>query len=372
MKKQCLTMAISILQLYTFAQVNGFTAHKYRIGDKIYRTTIENFNIENTDDSCFWDFSDIKTHDSFSTEYASDYEHKDIIAKIYGNTRYYYSQDSVSINNTGYENNNISVEYDKPQTIILFPLLYGKKKEGIFHGSCMYCENTYSRIFGTYSIEVDGKGKLLLPEGKTIDEVYRVHTSKKTHQTIYENIHTKSELEEYIYINHPFTDDRIKNIISNSKNSVSCIEAYTWYAKDYRYPIIEAFVYGKKGNDINRSIAYYCDPEEQEKLYDTENEKIRKETNSKENKKNIEELRSEKKGNSLQYNIITNRNNVIIKNQTDYEIYITVADSAGITYKSACGKPKSDSYLDITELKHGEYIIYIRIYDTIYTEKINI
>ena len=371
MKRLCLIMAISILQLYTFAQVNGFT-YKYRIGDKIYRTTIENFNIGNTADSCIWDYSDIKTHDSFSTEYASDYEHKDIIAKIYKNTRYYYLQDSVSINNVGYENNNISVEYDKPQTILLFPLLYGKKKEGVFHGSCMYCENTYSRIFGIYSIEVDGKGKLLLPEGKTINEVYRIHTSKRACQAIYENIHTNSELEEYIYKAHPFTEDSIKNIISNSKNSVSCIEAYTWYAKDYRYPIIEAFVYGKNENGINRAIAYYCVPKEQEKLYDIENEKTRKETNSKESPQNVGELRSEKKGNSLQYDIITNRNNVIIKNQTDYEIYITVADSVGITYKSTCGKPQSDSYLDITGLKHGEYIICIRISGTIFTEKINI
>ena len=154
---------------------------------------------------------------------------------------------------------------------MVFPLSVGNKNIGAFHGSCMYCEKVMAREFGTYSVEVDGKGSLLLPEGKTLDKVYRIHYTKETCRTVYNDIHTPKELIEYINNTHYLSNDSITALITNPENDSRHTEVYKWYAEGFRYPIIEAFVYGKNENNGNNIVAYYFPPNEQEKLYDIEN-----------------------------------------------------------------------------------------------------
>lgn len=361
-----------MFQLFTFAQVNSSTSHHYKIGDNLYINFIVNFNIGDAGDNCSWDYHNMKILNNFTTEYTSDYERKGVITKIYGNTRFYYLQDSTSIKNVGYENNNIKVEYDKPQTVLLFPLEYGNKETGFFHGSCIYCESSFGRQFGTYSVEVDGKGMLILPNGKTLDKVYRVHSTTEICKIIYEDIHTQAKLKECIDSIRSFTNDSINEFISNSNNLSRHIETYEWYANGYRYPIIKVVVFGKGKKIGNKILAYYCAPEEQEKLYDTGNEEIRKIYNQEESRSNIREQKIRKCNESIPYDISTTENCVTITNNTSSEIHATITDLAGILYKSEHGMPKSSVSIDCTKLRHGNYIINIRIGEIISSEKIKL
>ncbi len=363
-------------QLLVYAQTNNTSRYLFKPGDKLHRQRIESFSVGEKGNDIVWDYSNIKTNDTdYIIEYTLDCERDGVIAQIINNTRYYYKQDSVSISNVGYENNNITAEYDRAETILPLPLEYAKKVSGVFHGICMYCENLMMRQFGTYNVEIDGKGTLLLPNGKTLNNVYRIHSVKEICNTIYEDIHTKKELLELIDSIHRFTEDSITILVSDLCNNPKHTETYKWYAEGYRYPIIEATVCVYEGkNTVNTIIAYYCAPDEQEKLYDKENENIRSNSNKKQADKqeNVNERQTDSNDGDNLYSIYINGNNIIVANYTNTEFSAILSDSAGITYKSAKGRSTDSISIDCTGLRHGEYVMRIEIRGTIFSNKIKI
>lgn len=375
MKKTLLITLLSMPLLLVYGQTNNNSRYLFKSGDKLHRQRIENFSIGEKENDIVWDYCNIKTNDrDYVIEYTLDGDRDGVITEIINNTRYYYNQDSVSIRNIGYENNNIIAEYDRTETILPFPLEYGKKVSGVFHGSCMYCENLMIRQFGAYDIEVDGKGTLLLPDGKTLNNVYRVHSVKETCQIAYDDVHTKRELLELIDSIHPFTADSITAFISNPNNHTKHSETYKWYAEGYRYPIIEAAVYGKGIDGSTKATAYYCAPDEQEKLYDKENEEIR--TNrikqQADNQEHINSQQSNGYDNNNPYSIVVNGTSITISSHTDSDFSATLSDSAGITYKSARGKANGILNIDCSGLRHGEYVIHVEIDGNIFSNKIKV
>ncbi len=375
MKKTLLILLLSTLCLFISAQTNNNSRYLFKSGDKLHRQRIENFTTGEKGNGIVWDYSNIKTNNTdYIIEYTLDGERDGVITEVINNTRYYYDQDSVSIRNIGYENNNIIAEYDRQETILPFPLEYGKKASGAFHGSCMYCESLMMRQFGTYGVEVDGIGKLLLPDGKTLNKVYRVHSVKETCQIAYEDVHTKRELLELIDSIHPFTADSITAFISNPNSNPLHAETFKWYAEGYRYPIIEAVIYSRGSNGTTKAIAYYCAPDEQEKLYDKENEEIRADgikMQAEKQENTYDSLNCSNDENSP-YTIAINGTNISVANHADAVFNATLSDSAGITYKSARGKANGILNIDCSGLRHGEYVIYIEIDGSVFSNKIKI
>lgn len=97
--------------------------HCYRISDKITVVPIYNVTIGDKGENVVWDFSRISADEqSQDIELSSDYESDSTIAKVVGNTRYYYCQDSCAIRCTGYENSTVRVEYDRPTVVVPFPI----------------------------------------------------------------------------------------------------------------------------------------------------------------------------------------------------------------------------------------------------------
>lgn len=155
-----------LFHLSAFAQNKGTSPYSFRKGDNFHKVEINSFVVKDAENDV-WDYSGIDISDKdFIVEYTSDNERDDAIAEVTNDARYYYTQDTASLKRTGYENNNIIVEYDRPVTIMPFPLICGRKETGAFHAHCMYCEKLAIREFGTYSVEIDSSGKLLLPDGK--------------------------------------------------------------------------------------------------------------------------------------------------------------------------------------------------------------
>ena len=380
MKKVYSTAVLSLLHLTLFAQSGSSLSYMYRPGDIIHRYGIEDFCISTKVENQIWDYSSLRTDSKdFIVEYTSDKDNDDIVVEISNGTRYYYVQDSTAIRNVGYENNNIAVEFDRPETVLVFPLSFGNKRAGAFHGSCMYCEEVMARDFGTYSVEVDGKGKLLLPDGKVLDKVYRVHYTKDNCRTAYDDIHTSKELVEYINKTHYLSNDSIATLTANQDNCYRHTEVYKWYAEGFRYPIIEAIVYGKNDNGGNNTIAYYYPPDEQEKLYDTENERTRSLCTNGDNvtdSKNDETDSYDNKSNdgSLPYTIESGKNSFVIHTSVrNAEIYVDalLSDISGVVLRRASGNSDSPIIIDCAGLISGEYAIRITIGEKIYERKVH-
>ena len=374
------TIVLSLLYLTLFAQAGSSLSYVYRPGDIIHRYGIEDFCIGTKGENQIWDYSSLRTDSKdFIVEYTSDKDNDDIVVEISNGTRYYYVQDSTTIRRVGYENNNITVEYDRPETVLAFPLSFGTKRAGPFHGSCMYCEEVMARDFGTFSVEVDGKGKLLLPDGKVLDNVYRVHYTKDNCRTAYADIHTTKELIEYINKTHYLSNDSIITLTANHDNAFRHTEVYKWYAEGFRYPVIEAFVYGKKENGDTNTIAYYYPPDEQEMLYDTDNERRRTSFRNGGNAPCSKYDESDSTGGlsnngSLPYTIEDDKNSFIIHTSVrnpEMCVDALLSDISGIVLRRASGISDSPIVLDCAELISGEYAIRITIGEKIYERKVH-
>ncbi len=374
MKALYIPALLLLFHLSAFAQGKGESPFSYKVGDSFHKAEIGGFSIKDAENGV-WDYSNISpSGKDFTVEYTSDSERDDATAEVTSCARYYYSQDNTSLRRTGYENNSIIAEYDRPVTVLPFPLSCGRKETGAFHASCMYCEKLAIREFGTYSVEIDGSGKLLLPGGKTLENVYRVHASEDACRIVYDDIHTKADLLEYTLRTHPFTNDSITAFITNPDNSPRHTETYKWYAEGYRYPIIEAVVFGKDNDSGNNTVACYCSPEEQERMYDPENEDLRNRTyNAGKSERNGTEPRlTTNNGNASACGISVAENKITVTNHTASEFMATLADPAGITYKSAHGTANGNAVIDCTGLRHGEYVVRVEIDGTVYSYKANI
>ena len=153
------------------------------------------------------------------------------------------------------------------------PLIYGEKFEGLFHGRKTYCERIFSRVFGKWSVEVDGTGMMLLPEGDTLRNVSRVHLHQEKMVLSYSAITTDEDLTAYVDSIAVFTADSILNEMQNGIRD-EVMDVYRWYATGYRYPVLDVIL--KRKNGQVKTEAYYLSPVSQEELYDAENELIRK------------------------------------------------------------------------------------------------
>lgn len=374
MRRPYLTILLSMFHLLVPAQTGGEYSHQYRLGDIICRNAIGDFDIGESGDSCIWDFRDIVIYKNcLATEFTSDCERKDAVAEIYSNTRRYYYQDSTSINDVGFENNNIEVEYDRTKPVLLLPLVYGKVKRGVFHGSQMYCEKIFGRQFGTYSIEIDGNGKLLLPDGKVLEKVYRVHCITETGSIVYDDIHTKAELLYYINKTNPFTADSIMSFVSNNCNDIRHDEVYKWYAAGYRYPIIEIKSYGYGETPCKTFVAYYCSPDEQNKLFDQEYESIRKEIEKLHAQDNDSASDNLSDAKSLPYTLENAGNTFEIRVSNSVgkvNVDAVLSDVSGIVLRRASGEANYPIVLDCSGLRNGEYAIRVIIGGKVYEDKV--
>ena len=140
MKTIRLVAILSMYSVFALAQQKTAYSNSYRAGDKVYRQMTVDFPVYAKADSV-WDYSNIKFKDGSSVvEYDTDAEREGTVAEVVGNTRYYYVQDSVSVRNTGYENNNVFADYDRTVTALRFPFDLGTTHlQSVSHVKRKYC-----------------------------------------------------------------------------------------------------------------------------------------------------------------------------------------------------------------------------------------
>jgi len=105
-------------------------------------------------------------------------------------------------------NSDFYITYSKPFVKMQYPFTYNSHFNGSFEGEYFSQDKKFADIAGSYNITGDGIGKLILPEGKSFENVLRVKEVKSYKQT--------------------------------SNGSSVGIEdiTYRWYVNNHRFPIL--------------------------------------------------------------------------------------------------------------------------------------
>lgn len=370
--KKALVILTAIFCVAGHAQnINGF--YQPKADGHVKKVGITCPAIELTGKGIIWDFSNLEISDNESlVNYVSTDSADSIIAGIEQRTRFYYRTSNDSVLLCGYENNQNKVVYDLPQLFLHMPLTYNQQNDGFFHGTAVFCEKLFMRVFGSYSVIVDGVGSMVLPSGDTLRHVSRIHIQQHTAKRHYPNIATEEELRYLVDSIAPYTDDSIRYELA--KDSVMKItDIYRWYAAGYRYPIIETIV--SESTDMSRKhqAAFFCSPFEQESLEDDDNEQIRNLLASidhaEEGKAQNNSNGTESNGNCnpILHNVQVNVNGTTITVNYDLTedatITALVCDLSGILYRQASQNAQvgDNHQMEIlcSGIRRGQYVLYL-------------
>ena len=181
-----------------------------------------------------WNFSDLKLNNDFKglllnpkymkNSFFSNQFNTELVE--FGNS-FYFNIDNNKIELTGFKssNGNMEIDYSKPFVKMVYPFEYGNSFNGNFSGK-IKSGNLIGEINGTYDVEADGFGKLILPDNTEINDVLRVKTVKKYTQTF-----------------------------SSSKPSEVTVTTYRWYNQSERYPLL-VFITTEYNNNGNVSVTH--------------------------------------------------------------------------------------------------------------------
>ena len=368
-------IAMAVCTTMSGQQINQ-SDNRYRSYDVLEKKQVSVKGFDLNSKKCVWSLEDAELSEgTYKAEYSTE---TDTLMAVERGDRTYYSQDRSSVSIIGSENFMERISYDMPETWLRFPMQLGDSVCGYFNGSGPYCERFFMRRFGTYKTKADVAGTLVLPKGDSLRNVIRLHTDRYV-GTVTVPIDT---MEKKI---PAFTVD---SIISHLVPDTAKVreDIYRWYAEGYRYPILEAKSLSYCDSLLTEEM-YYCPPEMQRMLaYDEENEQIRNRL--------AEEERARWLASSPDYdtNNVQSRGKdgftyglsqddgsglVTIHYATNHDTQMTalVANGLGYVYRRAdqpCAAGSGQTTIDCSDLRRGQYIIYINVDGERYAEKINL
>lgn len=164
-----------------------------------------------------WDFSKLEPTNNFlgnvqspsTLKGSGNFSSANIRLEEFGNSFFFNSNSSV-LEQYGYLSNggSLAIEYTKPFVKMRYPFSFNSSYSGTFEGKYIADEKEIGNISGTYEVDGDAIGTLLLPEGKSFRNALRVKEVKSYIQTINGS---KTKIEE---------------------------TTYRWYVNEHRFPIL--------------------------------------------------------------------------------------------------------------------------------------
>lgn len=225
-------------------------SHILKIGDEHYFNITNNVDVGPSGAARVWDFSNIETtsqltsymYDVAKTGKSLDIPEANTVLEEFG-VKFFFRSAGNIMEQYGTVTNNTITKYDKPFVKMVFPFEYGDVYSGDFSGK-ITGPNFEQAIEGTYSLEADAYGTLIIPTG-TYNNVIRIKTYKEEH---------------------------------SKGSSCNCgMISYKWYSKDIRYPLLTIIQSQNANGTATIRTAYYS----KVKL----NESIERETTELENSK---------------------------------------------------------------------------------------
>lgn len=164
-----------------------------------------------------WNFSMLETSENFQgclkeVNTLKDYHSNhggNVVLEEFGN-RFIFNMTANSLEQLGFESStgNTKIIYSKPFVKMRYPFGFNSNFSGDFKGDYLVNDITVGTVSGTYRVEGDGYGKLILPGGRELSGVLRVKEVKFTTQTI-----------------------------NNSQINIEDI-TYRWYVANHRFPVL--------------------------------------------------------------------------------------------------------------------------------------
>lgn len=163
-----------------------------------------------------WDFTKLEITDNFKGTIESsltDKNYNDLLQtnvalKEFEN-QFYFKGDNNSLELYGIAvNDKLIMKFNTPFVKMKYPFTYGNSFSGIYNGE-YYSGNLTGTVDGTYSVQCDGYGTLLLPNNLTVKNTIRVKT-----------------------------DRTYKTSFSQGNSFDVEIISYRWYVKDIRFPVL--------------------------------------------------------------------------------------------------------------------------------------
>ena len=385
MKQISITIALALICTIANAQ-NIIGSHQVRVNDEVKKQQVEYAAVDSTGQGMVWDLSEMEfTKWEPTATYTTEDSRKGVVTGTERNTRYYYESKPEALLLRGFENNLLKVEYDQPEVLLRMPLVYGDRYEGQFHGTSAYCEKVFSRTFGTYRVEVDGTGSMVLPLGDTLRHVSRVHSTKLTSARFFPKVQRERMLKAVV--------DSIKFPVDSIRQGIAMdtlvieTDTYRWYAAGYRYPVLEVISTGYKGEKPWTTEAFYCAPEDQQQLYDPENEEARKlladngsngsgtengnSPDKEDGKKSVDDILQD-------LNVVVNNNTITVGYtlQQDATVTAMVCSTSGVVYRqqSQTGQTGDHCQMKIlcNGLRRGQYVLYMNVNGQVTSQAISL
>ena len=225
----------------------------------------------------------------------------------------------------------------------------GDSIAGQFSGHGVYCEQIPMQRYGTYITKTDSIGKIVLPNGKEIRGVIRVHTERLINQNYGDKLVDRTELQE---------------------------DVYRWFADGYRYPILEAFV-NTKDKKVIEQFLFYNDPEGQELLASNDVNKPVRDTIAHTSESDSYHKKTRNEDHGFKYDISLNGQEITITYQTGEPIKIIalLANNQGYVYQRLERIVESNTgtiNISTNTLRRGQYVVHLNVNGKSYSEKINI
>ena len=366
MRYVVLTFCILLFPFYVVGQIDK-RANVPRLGDKFMVQILAGADSGACGTGCVWNFSHVNTDgDVKEVVYMLCPEYPDRLTKIFDATRYYECMAGDSLVCLGRESNTLKIEYDRPETIVVFPVNYGDSLFGYFYGRGNYCDVAVLRVKGTYTVKADGLGTVILPGGNAIKNVMRIHTRRVVSCESYPSDSVWPPCEDY-------SPNDIRQILAND-SAVMYEDVYRWYAVGYRYPIFVLSTMSVGGEETVTS-AYYCPTFEQSCLVDDVNEAKR--VNVAGGTAGDGGTGENAAGSALPYifhnDKMTHSVSVSVKSSGPLNLEAVLASVGGVVHKSEKRQVSADITIsfDYGSLPKGQYAVYIRIGGECYTEKFN-
>lgn len=320
------------------AQEMGFRQNSIAGKDSLQlkRISLKEFNIKSDGEG--WSLKDVGlSKKDFRIRYNDG---KDTIIAQEPRARVIYRQTERGISIIGAEDNLLAIQYDQPEEWLRFPMTQKDTLSGEFSGKGVYCKQIPIQRRGTYKTAVESVDSMILPEGEVLKEVACLHTERQI-----------TDITEY---------DRMQQEQHH----------YRWYAKGYRYPILEAIVSSREGN-VFEEVAFYCPLEEQEKLESDRDNKAER-TRAK-----AESPDASDDDNGFAYKIASDGNGITIDYQSDgpAKVVAILASNQGYVYqRRELNVPAGTGQLDLSTngLRRGQYVVYLNVNGKDHAEKVNL
>lgn len=241
--------------------------------------------------------------------------------------------------------------YSIPLTCMVFPFEYADSITKPFMGNGIYSGDHHFLERGVATIKADATGSLVIDEGDTLRNVLRVYCLKS----------------------YSICMDMTETALDTAQIRQIIEEQYTWYARGYRYPVLETMTSTSYHNlnALGTTRKAWCSlPSEQTILNDSLNRGLQR----------TDSIAYSTAGKTdkdiIRYTLTVNNGMVTLDYDLDADAHIVtlLANYYGMAYRHEDWVQESGNgyvrQVDCSGLTKGTYIFYINVNGKIYSEKV--